>query len=179
MKKWFYRIVAMCALVVAVPALSGCFGRFPLTKAIYEFNDELGDESRVSGRLFESFMFWILSPIYGLALLGDTLVINLIEFWTGEPMDIGSAIEREGTSVALLPGENENEAILMMMQDGRVVREERLVRISSTEIEIRNTEKEVLGRLVRNSDGDIQPIGSDGELVSAVSNDTLMAAMAR
>lgn len=175
MKRPLCRLAALVLLITFVPLMSGCFGRFPLTNSIYGFNEDLGDETRVSGRLFESVMFWVLMPIYGLAFLGDTLVIHLVEFWSGEPLDVGSAIERDGTTVALLPGDTPDEAILLMSRDGQVIREERLVRVSSTVMEIRSSDNQMLGQMVR-SGGEVKLMDAEGRQVKTLGGDWLAAA---
>lgn len=68
-------------LVAAVGALSaGCFGKFQLTRKLYDINQSI-DEKYV-----RSAATWILVivPVYGFAALLDLIVFNVIEFWTGE-----------------------------------------------------------------------------------------------
>ena len=72
-------------LVAAVGALSaGCFGKFQLTRKVYDINQSI-DEKYV--RSATTWIFVIL-PVYGFAALADLIVFNVIEFWTGEnPVD--------------------------------------------------------------------------------------------
>jgi hypothetical protein len=68
-------------LVAAVGALSaGCFGKFRLTRKVYDINQSI-DEKYV-----RSAVTWIfvIVPVYGFAALLDLIVFNVIEFWTGE-----------------------------------------------------------------------------------------------
>jgi len=68
-------------LVAAVGALSaGCFGKFQLTRKVYDMNQSI-DEKYV--RSATTWIFVII-PVYGLAALADLIVFNVIEFWTGE-----------------------------------------------------------------------------------------------
>jgi len=66
-------------LVAAVGALSaGCFGKFQLTRKLYDVNQSI-DEKYV-----RSAATWIFVIPYALTGLLDFLVFNVIEFWTGE-----------------------------------------------------------------------------------------------
>jgi len=68
-------------LVAAVGALSaGCFGKFQLTRKLYDVNQSI-DEKYV--RSAATWIF-VIVPVYGFAALLDLIVFNVIEFWTGE-----------------------------------------------------------------------------------------------
>ena len=59
--------------------LSGCFGKFGLTRKIYQAN------SNVNDKVARSLVTWafILVPVYGIAGLLDFVIFNTIEFWGG------------------------------------------------------------------------------------------------
>ena len=66
-------------LVAAVGALSaGCFGKFQLTKKLYDINQSI-DEKYV-----RSAATWIFIIPYALTGILDFVLFNVIEFWTGE-----------------------------------------------------------------------------------------------
>jgi len=68
-------------LVAAVGALSaGCFGKFQLTRKVYDMNQSI-DEKYV--RSAATWVFVIIQ-VYTVAALVDLIVFNVIEFWTGE-----------------------------------------------------------------------------------------------
>jgi hypothetical protein len=72
------------ALVALALLTSGCYGPFNLTRRLYQWN------SQVQGKWEKEFMFLILAyiPIYGLTIVGDAVVFNSMEFWTGNnPVD--------------------------------------------------------------------------------------------
>lgn len=63
---------------------SGCYGPFNLTRRLYNWNGQVGTKWE------NEFVFIVLSwlPIYGLTVLGDAIVFNSMEFWTGNnPVD--------------------------------------------------------------------------------------------
>lgn len=78
------KAVAML-LVASVGFLSsGCFGKFQLTRKVYEVNRSM--EEKYS----RSALTWVLLivPVYAVAGLLDFVVFNLIEFWSGQnPLD--------------------------------------------------------------------------------------------
>jgi hypothetical protein len=66
-------------LVAAVGALSaGCFGKFQLTRKLYDINQSI-DEKYV-----RSAATWIFVIPYALTGMLDFLIFNVIEFWSGE-----------------------------------------------------------------------------------------------
>ena len=68
-------------LVAAVGALSaGCFGKFQLTRKVYDINQSI-DEKYV--RSAATWIF-VIVQVYTVAALLDLIVFNVIEFWTGE-----------------------------------------------------------------------------------------------
>jgi Domain of unknown function (DUF3332) len=67
------------ALVAAVGALSaGCFGKFQLTRKLYDINQSI-DEKYV-----RSAATWLFVIPYAVTGLLDFIIFNVIEFWTGE-----------------------------------------------------------------------------------------------
>ena len=85
------RAFKTCALLLAVAFMaSGCYGPFRLTKKLHTWNGEVG------GKWPNEFVFLVLLwvPVYGLSMLGDALIFNSVEFWTGDnPIDSASAGE--------------------------------------------------------------------------------------
>ncbi|EAU67882.1 conserved hypothetical protein [Stigmatella aurantiaca DW4/3-1] len=61
--------------------LSGCFGNFSLTRAMWEFNKGVSDNKFAQWAVF---LVMAIVPVYAIGTLVDALVINSIEFWTGE-----------------------------------------------------------------------------------------------
>jgi len=77
------------ALLLVV--LSGCYGPFNLTRRLYQWNGQ------VNGKWEREFVFILLAwaPVYSLAVLGDAIVFNSMEFWTGNnPVDPPSGGKR-------------------------------------------------------------------------------------
>jgi hypothetical protein len=97
------RTFCLGLLAMAPLALSGCFGGFPMTKAVYHGNRNVyssveGD--RTQRKLAQSVVMWVFIPVYAGAAVGDMVVFNLIEFWTGSRTDVSYNHEENGTNVA-------------------------------------------------------------------------------
>ncbi|MDE6522727.1 MAG: DUF3332 domain-containing protein [Muribaculaceae bacterium] len=77
MKKVFLS-VALAALICS--SLTSCMGKFALTRNLYAWNDQVSNKF-VNEIVFVA--FWIL-PVYEVCGLADLLVLNTIEFWSGD-----------------------------------------------------------------------------------------------
>lgn len=79
MKKRFLPVALVAALCGSM-LMSSCVGSFALTNKLLSWNRQVGDKF-VNELVF--FAFWIV-PVYEVSALADVLVINSIEFWSGE-----------------------------------------------------------------------------------------------
>jgi len=85
--------------------LSGCYGPFNLTRRLYNWNGQAG-----TTKWEREFVFILLAwvPVYGLAILGDAVVFNSMEFWTGKnPIDSASMNSNESRTKRLVRGDKE------------------------------------------------------------------------
>ncbi|WP_372754947.1 DUF3332 domain-containing protein [Labilibaculum sp.] len=65
---------------------TGCYGPFRLTKNLHEWNSTVGDKF-INALVFFAF---IVIPVYQVAIFIDGVVLNTIEFWTGDnPVTMG------------------------------------------------------------------------------------------
>lgn len=79
MKKYY--LTAGVALTLAMSVgFSSCIGTFALTNKVLSWNNQIGSKF-VNELVF--FALWVL-PVYEVTSLADLLVINSIEFWSGE-----------------------------------------------------------------------------------------------
>lgn len=72
-------IMKLMVLVVLATSLQGCYGKFSLTRKLYSANGQVGNKFLRSG------LTWVLLivPVYEIAGLADFIVLNTIEFWSG------------------------------------------------------------------------------------------------
>lgn len=79
-----YLSVALILTVAGSLTFSSCIGSFGLTNNVLSWNRQIGSKF-VNELVF--FAFWVL-PVYEVTALADVLVLNSIEFWSGNnPME--------------------------------------------------------------------------------------------
>ena len=94
---------ALCLLLIlgfAPLALTGCIGSFAAWHKVKEFNEDASDS-----QWFQELLFIVLNiiPVYGVAYALDILILNSVEFWTGEnPMMTSRTITGEDGSVTTI-----------------------------------------------------------------------------
>jgi hypothetical protein len=72
--------IVLSGLCASSLMLTGCLGQNALFDNVQDWNASATNNKWVNQGI--SFGFWIL-PVYGLTLLGDVVVFNSIEYWTG------------------------------------------------------------------------------------------------
>ncbi len=86
MKK-IYLTASLAAMLLASSTLTSCIGSFNLTKSVLAWNNQVSNKF-INEVVF--FAFWIL-PVYEVTSIADLLVLNSIEFWSGNnPMHSSS-----------------------------------------------------------------------------------------
>jgi hypothetical protein len=73
------KTLAACAL--STVALTSCLGSNNLHDSIQNWNAEFSDQDWLNEAIFIGFM---IVPVYPFAYLGDSVIFNTIEYWTGE-----------------------------------------------------------------------------------------------
>jgi hypothetical protein len=76
-------ISLMLTVMVMIISLigTGCLGQFAAFNKLSDWNQKVTDNKFVNEVIFLAFN---IVPVYGIAYLGDVLIFNSIEFWTGE-----------------------------------------------------------------------------------------------
>jgi hypothetical protein len=73
------------AVLLVGALLAGCTGSFRMTRNVYDFHRGMDN------KWMDELMFMVVAylPVYALAILGDVLLFNMLEFWTNEnPLDV-------------------------------------------------------------------------------------------
>ncbi len=78
MKKNTLTVAAVLAIAAMLP-MQSCIGSFSLTHKVLSWNNQVGSKF-VNELVF--FAFWIL-PVYEVTAIADVIVLNSIEFWSG------------------------------------------------------------------------------------------------
>jgi hypothetical protein len=110
MKKIITKITTFVVVIALSISLSGCFGSFALLGKFHAWNDSVSDSKFVKELVF---LGMCILPVYELAALGDALIFNTIEFWSGSnPIAMGaseveeSQIMHEGVMYTMLKKQN-------------------------------------------------------------------------
>lgn len=90
-----YLTIAVATLLILSTGMTSCIGSFSLTHKVLRWNKQASNKF-VNELIF--FAFWIL-PVYEVTAVADLLVVNSIEFWSGNnPIDTA-----EGSKVVDTP----------------------------------------------------------------------------
>ncbi len=93
------RILSFLLALTIAFSTSSCFGSFGLTQKLYEWNDGVADNKFVKTLIFYGLN---IIPVYSIAVFGDVVIFNLIEFWSGSnpmAMELGES-ETETHTIA-------------------------------------------------------------------------------
>ncbi len=75
------RTAVLAVATLGLLSSSACFGSFNLTRKVWTFNKNVSPDKFVQELVFLAFA---AIPVYSIAGLLDAVIINSIEFWTGE-----------------------------------------------------------------------------------------------
>ncbi len=92
-------VIGVCVAAVGLAVLPGCFGKFGLTRKVYQFNREMSKDKWV--RSIGTFAM-IVVPVYAISAVVDWAVLNTIEFWskTGKNPTESRMFKRDGVRVS-------------------------------------------------------------------------------
>lgn len=73
-------------LAAAALLATSCYGPFNLTTRLHHWNGQVGDPSTTGGKWTNEAIFLgcAILPVYSICILGDSLIFNSVEFWTGK-----------------------------------------------------------------------------------------------
>lgn len=146
------RAVPLALALVAISPLQACFGKFGLTKALYDWNKNASSDFVVQELLFLAF---IILPVYQVAMLADGLILNTIEFFTGEHPIGGADANLERV---------EDGFVLQHLEDG-VLRTYRIYE-GQNGLELVDDTGRTLAATHRLSDGTFEVVGQDGRVLN-------------
>lgn len=133
-------------VVAASLLLSACFGSFKATQGVWRFNDDVSDNKFVDEIVF---LAMNIVPIYGIAALGDVILFNTIEFWTGDnPLARSGAPEADEASVEVQRDEDGSLTLRRGDEVIRIVRDEAGLQAIDAAGEVISTAHRVDGALV-------------------------------
>ena len=165
------RIAFVCLLAMA-PVAAGCYGRFPLTKAVHKFNGKI-----TGNEIIHNIVFWlfVIFPVYYIAQLGDAIIFNLIEFWSGSKLDLSSSTQQGENTITLKSSDNGNELVLTVAKKGETIGRSTFVRIEEGKYEVRDAENRLAGMVLRTPDGDLNLTDTKGRTLKTITADQIAA----
>lgn len=98
MRRTKITIAAVLAMAAMLP-LESCIGSFALTKKVLAWNHQVGSSKFVNELVFVAFC---VLPVYEISALADLLVINSIEFWSGNNPVVAQAKVVDGKAARYL-----------------------------------------------------------------------------
>jgi hypothetical protein len=127
------KVIAAVVLIGFLGATTACYGPFNLTKTLHKWNGQIRGSGEVSDKWMRELVFLglVILPVYEFAVLGDAIVFNSIEFWTGNnPIKVGgegnegrTRMARVGdTTIAVAFARDGNSASVSYSKEGQVVK---------------------------------------------------------
>ncbi|MBL0681937.1 DUF3332 domain-containing protein [Aquimarina mytili] len=99
-----------CILLSASVLFSSCLGSFSAFNGLRDWNDGL-----TSSKFLDNLIFWVFNiiPVYGLFFVGDVIIFNVIEFWSGSnPLAMNEGdietqiVEKDGSTFEMIATKN-------------------------------------------------------------------------
>ncbi|MBI2427277.1 MAG: DUF3332 family protein [Ignavibacteriales bacterium] len=166
MKNLFKNIVV--ALLVASMAIMsvGCYGSFSLTKKVYNWNGSM------EGKWVQELVFLVLNivPVYGVAAWIDVVILNSIEFWTGNKPMAATMTSDDGTTVAF-NNENKTMTISYAGRSFTVAKE------NGTAV-VKDAEGNILATMESDANGGMVMKDASGKVLSTYSQSEVNAMLA-
>jgi hypothetical protein len=108
MRKILISLLMVCTITVGTLSTTGCYGKFAAFNALREWNGKFTDDKFINWLVF---LVLNIIPVYGIFFMGDALVINSVEFWTGSnPVALGDTYRETDA--------NGNSVTAVKMEDG-------------------------------------------------------------
>jgi hypothetical protein len=167
MKKNLFKQVVVLLLVATMAMMSvGCYGSFNLTKKVYNWNGTM------EGKWVKELVFLVLNivPVYGIAGGVDAVILNSIEFWTGNNPMTSNITTQDGTNVTF---NAEKKQIEVAYGDKKFI----LVQENGKSV-VKDAEGNVLASAVSNADGSMSIVDAGGKVLSTYSNEEISSMIA-
>ncbi len=146
MRKSTLTVALVCALCGSL-MFSSCIGSFTLSKKLLGWNKTVGSKF-VNELVF--FAFWIL-PVYEVSLLADVVVLNSIEFWSGENPAADGTRKVKGNDGDYLVTTDKDGYTIKSETDGSIVRLNYKKEDNSWAVQLPNNESQTIFTFVDDS----------------------------
>lgn len=154
--------------LIALAALcgSGCFGKFGATNALYDWNVEVSDNKWLRWLVF---LVLVIVPVYGLFIIADALVINTIEFFSGNnPVGGGHVKLQNGQTLTSMRTSDPNVIRHEHRKDGKLVRVVYVRRVGEHEMRLCDQAGHILARARLLANGAVELYDGRGKRLRTV-----------
>ncbi len=134
------RVISAGVMAAGVGLVGGCVGSFPLFSLVHGWVRHF-ESKWVSWLLF--LVFAIILPAYWLMMFCDVLVVNAIEFWSGNnpvPNKYASFLTRNGGELVLEKTEDPTTLRVAVLQHGEVKHEAYIQRLNDDHFRLYDAE---------------------------------------
>jgi hypothetical protein len=154
--------------------LGGCFGSFGATRALYDWNKRIDDNKWLQWLVF---LVFVILPVYGLFVLADVLVLNTIEFFSGQN-PIGTRSLGNGRTLRTSAAGESKLVKHELLERDRVVCTLYMRLASPDEVIVYDEHMQVIGRAHKQPDGSVTVRDQAGHVRSLHSRDAVERAQA-
>lgn len=154
------RLIAFGIILQLPLATSGCYGTFPVTNALYKANGELTNSTIINSIFMVIFSIF---QVYSICILVDAIVLNSINFWSGDEIRIAKSYDQPDGSVATIaPGQAPNEAVITVTKDGELLAQRKMVRDEEGITTIYDRQDQVISTVTPVANGGFQLTDAEG-----------------
>jgi len=144
----------------ATLALGGCFGSFNAVRSLWAWNSEVSDSKWVNWLVFLGLS---IIPVYLLFFIGDTLVLNSVEFWTGSnPVKVG----KDGRSVTRVATADPDRLRIEVHRNGELEQAFYFQRTETGALLILDERGQLLSMVSEDGDGGLELRAGDRALLA-------------
>lgn len=157
----------VASFVILSFLFAGCTGSFNITKKLYHFHR--AQEKWVDETIF---LVCVIVPVYGVTLLVDGLVVNSIEFWTGdnpvaatnlEPVSIAKG---KDTEAVLNYDRSRGQVLLSILKDHNDIRSFTFEK-TATGVVARDNSGQIRFTAITNADGSVSLYNGQQQLIQS------------
>ncbi|MFA6541357.1 MAG: DUF3332 family protein [Bacteroidota bacterium] len=162
-----FKTIVIMILVASMAIMSvGCYGSFNLTKKVYNWNGTM------EGKWVKELVFLVLNivPVYGVAATLDVVILNSIEFWTGNNPMASNITTEDGTTVTF----NAEKKEMTISYAGKTFN----VSNENGKATVKNEQGTVLAYCVSSPDGGMNITDANGTILTHYTADQVSGMLA-
>ncbi|MDD5440416.1 MAG: DUF3332 family protein [Candidatus Omnitrophica bacterium] len=169
------------ALLVLAAFLSGCTGSFVLTKKVYEFHRSM-DNKWADEALFAVCAYL---PVYIIAMLGDAIIFNTVEFWTeSNPLSAGKPdrnirVAHSGKYKAVMSHDARTDTVTVNVLESDIPVTSFVLARGADGVTVKDLRGDVLMTAAKDIDGGVSLYSRDRKMVRHFSADAVSIAKER